>query len=1235
MSISESERYDLLDRLAEEFTDRFRRGERPTLEEYTDRCPELAEEIRELFPAMVQVEQADDLRQGEEKETRDSWAANPPLSQIGDYRILRTIGRGGMGVVYEAEQISLGRRVALKVLPRQGSSDQMVLERFRREARAAARLHHTNIVPIFEIGQDGDVRFYAMQLIQGQGLDLVITELRQLRDRAGSLLKIKAASYSQSLRSRGGQSGQGVDGPTHDEGVEVSAVLWSILTGRFEPDGQGPEQVEVSPSMRPRPPADGLATPTHTGTHKGAGESDPAATRPKAESAAEGEANGPHRAHPSASISSSSASVPSSSMILPGGTQLSSVDSGRRRFFRSLAQIGRQVAGGLAYAHARGIIHRDIKPSNLLLDTEGVVWITDFGLAKGDDEGLTHTGDILGTLRFMAPERFRGQGDVRADVYALGLTLYELLTLRPAFASPDRLVMIEQIKTEEPPRPRSVDGRIPRDLETIVLKAIEKDPKARYPSADALGEDLRRFLAGEPIRARQVGAAERYWRWARRNPGIAVLGGVLTGVLVLATVSSLAAMQRYRTLAIAREAERKEADRARAEEVVARTKADEANASLLGTQEELRRTVYATRSNLALAAWDNNDVGRLRSLLDLLQPAPGEPDLRGWEWRYLWQLLHGDRLTLQAYDGRFSDVVFSPDGQTLAGLERSGRIRFWDRCTGQLLQTAGGPTRGPFSDLSPTSGVNALAFSPDGRRVAGPGPDSGLVLYAVDTGLPVYRFEGDPRAVMRLGWSPDGRTLVGALSSHTLRVWDARNGQMIHRRFGGHQGPVAAVAFSPDGRTIASASYDRTVKLWKPEDPKQPLATLRGHTDEVRAVAFSPDGQRIASAGLDRSLRVWNAQSGAPLAVIWGHPGAVLSLAFGPDSKRVVTASADETVRVWDTTSGQELCTFRGHTGEVVAVAFSPDGRDVASAGADGTARVWDAASPPRPRSLRSPPVLTYAGTVEGLAFSPDGRRLVSGHDDGALRVWELPSGRLLQMIQGHTKTVEYLVFSFDGRTIASGGADSTVRLWDAATGQPRTTFTGHTAEISGLVFTHDGQTVISGSHDRTIQAWEPATGVIRYVLRGHSDRIHDLAISPDGRTLASASRDKTCILWDLPNVRPARLFEDTRVRSTRLPLARTARPSRRRLTTARCGFGMSPPAQPEASWKGTSTRSTPSLSALTAVSPRPLWTRPSDSGTRPAGRRCSSSRGTWDAASASNSAPTAEPSPQQAMTAP
>src|SRR5271165_4002373 len=202
MSISESEQYDLLDRLAQEFADRFRRGERPALKEYTDRYPELADDIRELFPALVRVEQIEGIRQGE-AESGDFRSAHPSLRQVGDYRILREVGRGGMGVVYEAEQISLGRRVALKVLPRQVSSDRMIQERFRREARAAARLHHTNIVPVYEVGQDGDVRFYAMQFIQGQGLDAVITELRRLR-RARSQSKIGAtAPDGQSVRPRG------------------------------------------------------------------------------------------------------------------------------------------------------------------------------------------------------------------------------------------------------------------------------------------------------------------------------------------------------------------------------------------------------------------------------------------------------------------------------------------------------------------------------------------------------------------------------------------------------------------------------------------------------------------------------------------------------------------------------------------------------------------------------------------------------------------------------------------------------------------------------------------------------------------------------------------------------------------------------------------------------------------------------------------------------------------------
>ena len=243
--------------------------------------------------------------------------------------------------------------------------------------------------------------------------------------------------------------------------------------------------------------------------------------------------------------------------VMPGGSQISTIESGRRDYARCIARIGLQAAQGLAYAHARGVVHRDIKPSNLLLDTAGVVWITDFGLAKAEGEGLTQTGDVLGTLRYMAPERFRGGGDARADIYALGLTLYELLTLEPAFDAPDRLRLVEQIKSVDPVRPRLVDRRLPRDLETIVLKAIDKDAKRRYPTADVLAEDLRRFRDDEPILARRATAAERYARWARRNPGVAVLGGVLTAVLVLVTAGSLLVAGRMAALA---EAQRRTAD---------------------------------------------------------------------------------------------------------------------------------------------------------------------------------------------------------------------------------------------------------------------------------------------------------------------------------------------------------------------------------------------------------------------------------------------------------------------------------------------------------------------------------------------------------------------------------------------------------------------------------------------------------------------------------------------------
>jgi serine/threonine protein kinase len=391
--------------------------------------------------------------------------------RLGEYCILREIGRGGMGVVYEAVQESLGRHVALKVLPLNSLLGPTHLERFRREAQAAARLHHTNIVPVFAVGEHAGIHYYAMQFIDGQGLDRVLREVKRLR---AAQEESRAESSLAAHVAKGLMSGQFARGALDEHAP--SRVAITRLTS-----------VAPSSDLSSEVVGDGPASPS---------------------SASEGET---------------------------GFSGLPKV-----QYFRSVARVGVQVAEALEYAHRQGILHRDIKPSNLLLDTGGTVWVTDFGLAKVHGGGeLTNPGDIVGTLRYMAPERFAGQADARSDVYSLGLTLYELLTLRLAFDDTDRTRLIDCARRAAPPPPRQIDRRIPRDLETIVLKAIAREPGDRYATAEALAEDLRRFLADRPILARRVSAAERAWRWCRRNRTLAGMAASLATLLAVIAVGSL------------------------------------------------------------------------------------------------------------------------------------------------------------------------------------------------------------------------------------------------------------------------------------------------------------------------------------------------------------------------------------------------------------------------------------------------------------------------------------------------------------------------------------------------------------------------------------------------------------------------------------------------------------------------------------------------------------------------
>jgi serine/threonine protein kinase/Flp pilus assembly protein TadD len=445
------------------------------LTEYTDRYPQWAAEIRELFPALLMMEELKPAT-GDSTGAFGGPSGGPPLERLGDFRILREIGRGGMGIVYEAEQVSLGRHVALKILPSHALLQPRQIERFQREARAAARLHHTNIVPVYGVGEQGGLHYYVMQYIQGQSLDAVLAELKRLRNPARITASNEASTPA---------------GPD-----SAGAVARSLLTGRFHvplpPDESG------EPSASP-----GSVAMATTATQ------------------------------------SKSSCGTLTSMSLLGQSDTVSLTDSSRPYWQAVAQLGIQVGEALAYAHGQGTLHRDIKPSNLLLDTQGRVWVTDFGLAKAaDQDNLTHPGDIVGTLRYLAPERFSGRADSRSDIYSLGLTLYEMLTLQPAFDEADRNKLLRQVAHAEPTPPRTLNASIPRDLETIVLKAIARDPGQRYATAVDLVEDLKRFVEDKPIQARPVTRRERFWRWCRRNPWVASLSAAVVLTMVTGTAVS-------------------------------------------------------------------------------------------------------------------------------------------------------------------------------------------------------------------------------------------------------------------------------------------------------------------------------------------------------------------------------------------------------------------------------------------------------------------------------------------------------------------------------------------------------------------------------------------------------------------------------------------------------------------------------------------------------------------------
>ena len=528
---------DPVDVAADEFADRYRNGEYPSVTEYVDRFPEQADELKELLPAVAMMEQ---LKQKEESriDSIERQSVISGLQQLGDFRIVREIGHGGMGVVYEAEQKSLGRHVALKVLSPATFDSPKSIRRFRREAETVARLHHTNIVPVFGVGDEKGLHYYVMQLIDGEPLNEVVTGLRNkseggtgehnsaVRDSAGATGSASAESPAGSDRKSTGKASG-----THAE----PAASAERLTGSGTGDSPAADfHVESSAEMQMAADSDDeFANTVMQSREELAKLSEPNL----ADTVDQVKAGKQSDESLSESDDSDSGDRPPHETLQPATERLSELlQTGE--YWNAVAEIGIQISRALDYAHGHGVWHRDIKPSNLLIDRSGTVWLVDFGLARiAEDNELTQTGDLLGTLRYMSPEQVVGEFDHRSDVYSLGLTLYELLTFRPAHDASIRSRIVEQISEASPKSPRSINPAIPQDLETIILKATAHDAKDRYQTANDLAEDLQRFVQGFPIKARRFSPTEQLVRWGRRNPALA--WSTATTAILLVTVAAV------------------------------------------------------------------------------------------------------------------------------------------------------------------------------------------------------------------------------------------------------------------------------------------------------------------------------------------------------------------------------------------------------------------------------------------------------------------------------------------------------------------------------------------------------------------------------------------------------------------------------------------------------------------------------------------------------------------------
>jgi len=859
------------------------------------------------------------------------------------------------------------------------------------------------------------------------------------------------------------------------------------------------------------------------------------------------------------------------SMDFVAGRNLADLVRDRPLPARQAAGYVRKIAQAVHYAHTQGVLHRDLKPANVLIDEFDEPRITDFGLARqltGDSE-LTLTGQILGSPNFMPPEQGAGNrariGPAR-DIYGLGALLYYLLTARPPFVAETFEATLSQVLNTEPAAPSQLNPSIPGDLETLCLKCLEKDPARRYPTAAELADELGRWLNGEPIRARSIGAAGKTWRWCRRKPALAAMAAAVVTLLLTVTVVSVTAACR---ISKARKGEQRE----------------------------------AYYSNIALAN-QYIEQGSIDRALETLWKCPEQ--YRHWEWGHLLYLCHQEAASFQAHATNVGAVIFSPDGRWVHSQDAAGVAKVWDWAAEREVFTFGSTSnRAGWISFDPqgehlvaamgTNGVSVwattdwrelvtlrpqggevttLAYSPDGQLLVTGGADGTVTVWGAANGQRLRELSTTNQPLRRVAISPDGQRLV-AVADRTAWVWELPSGKVIRlfpdpsalgaadaipspRGEGQGEGkgdarafmepaewtsnsttperepasvltsPVVAVFADDTGEHFAGIDSEGQLTLWRPGQAPKHLVTIRGsQPGSVRRVFFSPDGRWMVNAGDENTARVWDLATGTESLAISERVHQVM---FSKDGRRMETQGAQNWVTTWDLTQGRKLKVLRGHWSVANAIGgLSPDGRLAASGDENGIVKIWSAGPG---RELARNQFWSYA-----VRTSPDGRLMANCPWHEGVVIRSLRSGRELLRIHPPNESFMDAAFSPDSRRLVTVGTQKTAKVGDVETGELLLRLVGHRRQIGyGLAYSPDGRWIATGAYDGTAKVWDAHTGQeVRtffmdpdrgYAMTGGWDVVSRLRFDDKGGRLITGGSYGKARIWDLATGRVVRSFD-------------------------------------------------------------------------------------------------------------